>query len=75
MEKLPACVFRLATANNELIVLNSHFEIIIRKAGDSQSDSQLLRPVFAFETLDIVGWIAIARLGDAFKRLFHAVKP
>ena len=66
MDVLPAFVVLLAAANDELVFLNSHIELVAGKTSHRQRDTQALGlTVGPVEPLDVVGRIAIGALHDA----------
>src|SRR6185295_15977894 len=72
---LPALVVLLAPPDDELFLLDGHLELIEREARDRQRDTQALRVVaVASEPLDVVGRIAVRRLGHAVERTLDLVE-
>src|SRR5262249_14894053 len=68
-------VILLAPADDELAFLDGHVELIAGEARDRQRDPQPLGAVgIAGDPLDVVGRIAVGRLGDAVERALDLVK-
>src|SRR5262245_47551897 len=75
MQKLAALVLLLPAADDQLLLLNGHFELIAGKAGDRERDAQPLRIVLiARHALDVVGRITVSRLGDAVEHALDLVE-
>src|SRR6266511_5541733 len=76
VEIVPGLVILLPPADDQLVFLQRHVELIAREAGDRQRDAQALRlSVLASDPLDVVGWISVRTLGDAVERTLDLVKP
>src|SRR6266702_242395 len=72
---LPAFVVLLPTANDELVLLYSDFELIAREPGDRKGNAQALGPVpLAWNSFDIVWWIAVGRLADSIKHALDLIE-
>ncbi|CVI14736.1 hypothetical protein AGR1A_Cc20053 [Agrobacterium fabacearum CFBP 5771] len=75
VEKIPLFLLLLATANDELVVGRRHIQIVLRKTGDCNRDTQAFRYVFsAGQALDVVWRIAIIGLRHTLQRFFHGIK-
>ena len=59
-----ALVLELTSADDELVLLDDHVELIEGEAGDGERDAQTLGvALVARKALDIVGGIAVRRFG------------
>ena len=68
-------VLGLSTADDELVLLDAHFELIEGEAGHGERDAQTLRiPVVARKPLDIVGGISVRRFGDTVEHALDLVE-
>ncbi len=76
MEVLAGLVVLLPTADDELVFLDRHIELIAGEACDRQRYPQPLRlAVVTGDPLDVVGRIAVGGLGNAIERSLDLVKP
>src|SRR6202521_5035734 len=75
MQVLPGLVVLLAAADDELAFLDGHIELLVGEAGNRKRDTKTLGLLgVAGETLDIVGRVAVGRLGDAIERPLDLVE-
>ena len=75
VDELPGLVLGLPAADDELAFLDAHFELVEGKACDRERDAQTIRvAVIARNALDIVGGIAVRRLGDAVEHALDLVE-
>ncbi len=75
VQVLPALVVLLTSPDDELLLLDGHLELVERETRDRQRDAQALRIVsVARESFDVVGRIAVRRLGDAVERTLDLVE-
>jgi len=75
VEVLSGLVVLLTAANDELALLDADVELVAVEARDRQRDAQPFRlAVLAGDPLDIVGWVAVRRLGDAVERTLDLVE-
>src|SRR5262245_19446664 len=75
MDVLPGLVVLLAAANDELVFLNGHIELVAGKTRYRQRDAQALGlAVGPVTPLDVVGRIAIRALHDAIERTLDFVE-
>ena len=77
MQEVALAVVGLSAANDELIFLQRHIELVAGEARHREGDAQALRLVFAARNaLDIIGGIAVrAAARDAVQRPFDFVEP
>src|SRR6202045_2357158 len=75
MQGLPGLVVLLASADDELVFLDAHVELVAGEAGYRERDAKTLgiiaRPG---EPLDVVGRITVGPLGDAVERSLDLVE-
>src|SRR5215470_9484116 len=65
MQVLPSLVVLLASADDELVFLDAHVELVAGEAGHRERDAKTLGKLgVAGEPLDVVGRVAIGTLGD-----------
>jgi hypothetical protein len=65
----------LAAADEELVLLHSHLELLAGEAGDGEGDAQAFRPLGRCgDPLDIVGRIALGPLRDPVQHPFELVE-
>src|SRR5215469_5858193 len=75
VDVLPAFVVRLTTANDELVLLYSDFELVARETGDRKGNAQTLGTVpVTRNPFDVVGWIAVRRFPDSIKHTLDFVE-
>ena len=76
VEILPGLVVLLPAADDELALLDRHIELITGETGDRERDPQAFGlTVLAGDPFDVVGRIAVRRLGDAVERTLDLVEP
>jgi hypothetical protein len=72
---LPAFVVLLPTANDELVLLYSDFELIAGESCDRKGNAQALGTVpVARNSLDVVRRIAVCCFSDSIKHALNLVK-
>src|SRR5262245_3887635 len=75
MDVLPGLVVLLAAADDELVFLNGHIELVAGKTGDCQRDAQAFGlAVGPVTPLDVVRRIAIRTLHNAIERTLDFVE-
>src|SRR3954464_4088588 len=75
MDVLPRLVVLLAAADDELVFLNGHIELVAGKTGHRQRDAQAFGlTVGAVAPLDVVGRITVGTLDDAIERTLDFVE-
>src|SRR5262249_49450479 len=75
IERVGLLLVLLASADDELALLDRHVELITGEARDRQRDPQALGlAVLAGNALDIVGRIAVRGLGDTIERTLDLVE-
>src|SRR5262245_29610824 len=76
VEILTCLVVLLPPANDQLVFLQRHVELIARETSNRQRDAQAFRlPVVAGDPFDVVGRISVRALGHAVERTLDLVKP
>src|ERR1043166_1095508 len=75
MQVLPGLVVLLASADDELVFLDTHVELVAGEAGHRERDTKTLG-IFgvAGEPLDVVGRITVGTLGVAVEHALDLVK-
>jgi hypothetical protein len=69
-------VLALPSPDDELAFLDRDVELIAREAGDRQRDPQALGlSVLTGDPFDVVGRVAVRRLGDPVERTLDLVEP
>jgi len=75
VEIVAGLVVLLPAADDQLVLLDSHVELIAGETRNRQRDPQTFRlAVLACDPLDVVGRIAVGGLGDAVERTLDLVK-
>ena len=75
MDVLPGLVVLLAAANDELVFLNGHIELVAGKTRNRERDAQPFRlPIGAVAALDVVGRITVGTFDDAVERTLDFVE-
>src|SRR5262245_52933627 len=76
MKIVPGLFLLLSPTDQELALLNRHVELITREPGDRERNAQALRSaVLASDPFDVVGRVAVGRLGNAIERSLDLVEP
>src|SRR5581483_7084716 len=75
MQIVAGLVVVLAPTNDQLVLLDGHFELIESEACDGEGDAQALRtPLIARQALDVVGRVAVGGLAHTVERTLDLVE-